>query len=185
MRDETYCFVSDVKDRKRTAAGAKYKVRGGGRSVKLPADYLTKKEVAKLSGACNTYPMSKPVVWHDFRAWPDDIKREYFFRLISLYDANDIVLGDMLGVHPQTVGLERRRLGVKATTAKKCKAGEWERFLRGEEEEPEPDRILTEDLGNIIAGLPITACRDPKQDIFDLIRALAGTGAKLTIEVTL
>ena len=52
MTDERYTFVSDVRDKKRTARGAFNKRThcGKGGAVKFPSDFMSKKEI-KLGGA--------------------------------------------------------------------------------------------------------------------------------------
>ena len=168
MRDETWCFISDVRDRKRTARGANNKVRGGGRTVKLPADYMTRKEREALNGEVTTYALDKPVSWEEYKEWPDEIQAKYMGGLIIKYNATCEAVGSMMGVHRQTIQTERRRLGIKTGHQCKLKEEEWNGFLRQGQADPEPE--------------PETMQPDR---LYDLIRALAGTGARLTIEVTL
>ena len=67
MTDERYTFVQDVKEKKRTARGYHNKVRRGG-AMKLPSDYLTKKERDAMNGECVTISLDRPMKWANFKA---------------------------------------------------------------------------------------------------------------------
>lgn len=77
MTDAARQFYADLAEKRRTARGSRAKVRGGGKTVTLPNDGLTLKEVREINGTPTSYKLNEPVQWADFRAWPEDIQREY------------------------------------------------------------------------------------------------------------
>ena len=105
MTDEKFLFIQDVRDKKRTARGAYNRRTHTGRSggVKLPSDYLTKKECEKMSGEPTTYKISAPMTWQEFKAMPDDLKKLYLNWIREKFDAPDSAIADMLGVHRTTL----------------------------------------------------------------------------------
>ena len=79
MKDETYVFIQDVKEKKTTARSARHTRThcGRGGRVRLPSDNLSKKELMKMSGECKSYRLNSPMSWDEFKAMPDDIKITY------------------------------------------------------------------------------------------------------------
>ena len=79
MKDETYLFVSDMKDKKVTARSARNKRThcGKGGRVRFPSDNLSKKELQKMNGECKAYRLNDPMGWKEFKAMPDDLKITY------------------------------------------------------------------------------------------------------------
>lgn len=170
MKDEEYLFRQTERERKRNSYGAKSRVTHGG-AVRFPSDYMTRKEREALNGETKTYEMGKPVKWAVFREWPDDIKRHYIEGVTEKFGATTKAIADMMGVHEKTLSLERQRLGVQGKKGVMLKdAAKWEAFL-------------AEARGMVATGNGKSD--EEKQTIAALIAALAGTGAKLTIEVTL
>lgn len=98
MTDEKYLFVSDSKDKKRVARGAYNKKSHGGR-VKMPSDYLTRKEREAMSGECKSYRLNEPMSWDEFRNMPDDIQKSYVLALREKFKVSDSKIFDMMGVN--------------------------------------------------------------------------------------
>ena len=98
MTDEKYLFVSDSKDKKRVARGAYNKKSHGGR-VKMPSDYLTRKEREAMSGECKSYRLNEPMSWDEFRTMPDDIQKSYVLALREKFKVSDSKIFDMMGVN--------------------------------------------------------------------------------------
>lgn len=167
MTDERYTFISDVRDKKRTARGYYSKVRQGGK-IKLPYDYLSRKEKRALNGEVISYNISEPMDYRSFKALPDDLKSEYLVKLRDEYGGNMIEIGSMMGVSGATVARYATKLGVNFKRGQRS-AEKWERFVEKEDPVEEPEETTAVDRNNI--------------DV--LLSLLAGTGAKLTIEVTL
>lgn len=116
MTDEKYTFISDVREKKRTAAGAFHKRThcGKGGAVKFPSDYMTKKEINAMNGEVKSYKLNDPMTWAEFKAMPDDIKIKYIKVLREKFNVSDRTISEMLGIHWQTFGIEAKRLGIRA-----------------------------------------------------------------------
>lgn len=193
MTDAEKIFNQTVQERKRIARGEKNKIKGGGRAVRLPSDNLTKKEREAMNGETVTYKVHSPVKWPEFKRWPPDIQREYFKRLDTSYRPTAEMYADMFGVSKNTVSTLRASLGVKAGNRGRNlpDAAGWQRFTNrggGEEEKAAPEEAAPETL-TIHDECETFARKQAEQidaeRIAGMLRALIGTGAKLTIEVTL
>lgn len=105
MTDEEYVFRSECADRKRVARGSfnKRSHAGKGGRVKMPSDYMTKKERDKMNGEVQSYNLNSPMKWAQFKRMPDDIKREYLSTIISKYNPQQKALAEMFGVSRNTV----------------------------------------------------------------------------------
>lgn len=114
MTDEEYVFRSECADRKRTARGSfnKRSHAGKGGSVKMPSDYMTKKERDKMNGEVQSYNLNSPMKWAQFKRMPDDIKREYLSTIISKYNPQQAALAEMFGISRNTVCNMFRELGI-------------------------------------------------------------------------
>lgn len=114
MKDETYAFISDVKEKKVTARSAR-NVRthaGKGGRVKFPSDYLTRKELNAMNGEVKSYKLNDPLSWNEFKSMPDDIKVTYIKLLREKYGVPDCKIGEMMGVNKCTMSQEIKRIGL-------------------------------------------------------------------------
>ena len=182
MTDEEYLFRQTERDRKRVGRGALHK-KGGSKSKKcsLPSDNLTAKELKKMSGPVVSYKMNAPVKWAEFKQWPDEIQRDYISLLVEKYSVGTPELAEMFGVKDDTVAILRRALGIGAKRGGKRPpvSREW-RVFTGEAEEPVPIEKCEEPCEK-----DTEKCEDEILRLAALLSALKGSGAKLTIEVTL
>lgn len=185
MTDAEKVFNQTVQERKRIARGAKHKRMGGGHIVSLPSDKLTEKEKTMLNGEVTTYKLDKPVKWAVFKTWPGDIRREYILGLQKKYHASSGMIYKMLGISQSMYFKEMQRLNIEGGMKPPKEKAAWEAFLGASE--PEPDKtekpkaaapIVRMDKDGIYFETPF----DP---VVEMIRSLRGTGAKVTIEVTL
>lgn len=115
MNEYQWSLVSDSRDKKITARSARAARTHCGKSgaVKLPSDYLTKKELKAMSGECIKYAsLKEPMSWEEFKALPDDLKKEYIKSIRERFGAPDKYIADMLGVSGQCFGLYVRDLGL-------------------------------------------------------------------------
>lgn len=132
MKDETYLFIQDVRDKKNTARSARNKrthtgKRGG---VKLPSDYMTEKEKKKMNGECKSYRLNSPMKWAEFKTMPDDVKIIYIKAIREKYNAPDSQIAKMLGITQAPASVEFRRLGIGAGKTKgRCTAWDKEGFF--------------------------------------------------------
>jgi hypothetical protein len=115
MTDEEYIFRTECAEKKRTARGSFNRLShaGKGGRVKMPSDYMTKKERDKMNGEVQSYNLNSPMKWTQFKRMPDDIKREYINSLIEKFDPQQIAIAEMLGVSTWTLSnLCREQLGI-------------------------------------------------------------------------
>ena len=115
MTDEEYIFRTECAEKKRTARGSFNRLShaGKGGRVKMPSDYMTKKERDQMNGEVQSYNLNSPMKWAQFKRMPDDIKREYINSLIEKFDPQQIAIAEMLGVSTWTLNkLCRERLGI-------------------------------------------------------------------------
>lgn len=142
-----------------------------------------------MNGECRSYPLNSPVKWAEFRVWPDDIKREYINGLRARYGATTSQLCEMFGCAKPTMWKHLRGIGVEfENLCPNVKNRElWAAFLRGE-----PDLPLTEEEAEEEAEAPAVerleledAKRAELANVQALLMLLKGTGARLTIELTL
>lgn len=143
MKDETYVFIQDVKEKKTTARSARNARTHNGKSgrVKLPCDYMTPKELRAMNGECKTYRLNDPMAWNEFKALPDDIKVTYIKLIRERFGVPDKEIADMLGVDRQTVGRWFRCLGLglgkKAGGIKNWDKDKWYQWRSG-------NKVITE-----------------------------------------
>lgn len=114
MKDETYAFIQDVREKKATARSARNKRTHNGKSgrVKFPSDYMTKKEIKAMSGEVKSYRLNEPMNWKEFKAMPDDIKVSYISLLRQKYNAPDSHICKMMGTNTCSFSQEMHRLGI-------------------------------------------------------------------------
>lgn len=115
MTDEEYIFRTECAEKKRTARGSFNRLSHAGRGgrVKMPSDYMTKKERDKMNGEVQSYNLNSPMKWMQFKRMPDDIQREYINSLIEKFDPQQTAIAEMLGVSAGTLNkLCRERLGI-------------------------------------------------------------------------
>ena len=148
MRDEEFVFMSDVREKKRTASGAFHKRThaGKGGAIKFPSDYLSRKELKAMSGEVKSYNINNPMTWKEFKALPDDIKIVYIKLLREKFDAPDKQIAKMLGTHQQTFSGMVGQLGIRCGKYEKHKnfdADDWNAWLNGgkKNEEAEVEEI--------------------------------------------
>ena len=185
MTDAEKVFNQTVQERKRIARGAKHKRRDGGHIVSLPSDKLTEKEKTMLNGEVTTYKLDKPVKWAVFKTWPGDIRREYILGLQKKYHASSGMIYKMLGISQSMYCKEMQRLNIKGGMNPPKDKAEWEAFIGASEpetEKPEKPKASAPIVRMDKDGISFEPSFDP---FVEMIRSLRGTGAKVTIEVTL
>lgn len=217
MTDAEYLFRQTEKERKRIARGDKNKVRGGGKTVKMPSDYLSRREREALNGEVKTYKKKDFYTWQEFKELPSDLKVAWVNSIINRYGAGvetiiEIVFGcskKNLRNHLTRIGemqfINKPLTGKAGQNAKKALAAAFDLWkntqitmcedLPAEPEpvgaepqalEEEPSAPEKPDLLREAEEIPLVKLPSfDASNIAALIAALAGSGAKLTIEVTL
>ena len=196
MTDEEYIFRQTSAERKRNGRGDFNKKRKGGRYVRLPSDNLTAKEKRALNSEVTKYNLNAPTCWHEFVTWPKDLQVEYIQRLEEAYNAKGEDIAGMLGVSRSCYCKYKNSLGVKGKLGpgKPIDRAGWAKFLGANEFTPE--EILVESSPVVAEKVeppeekeekpePIKVDSSSIMNIAILLDALKGSGAKLTIEVTL
>lgn len=108
MNDYEYDFVKDSQEKKVTARSASRARTHCGKSgaVRLPSDYLSKKELKAMSGEVIEYASLRgPMTWAEFKALPNDLKKEYVLWIREKFGAPDKYVAEMLGVSGATLTL--------------------------------------------------------------------------------
>ena len=116
MTDEKFVFVSDVKEKKRTARGSfnKRTHAGKGGKVKFPSDYLSRKELKAMNGEPKTYKLNSPMKWEEFKAMPEDLQIVYITKIREKYNVSDLKLADMFGVTKDKVARHFKKVGLSS-----------------------------------------------------------------------
>lgn len=143
MKDETYSFISDVKDKKITARSARHMRThcGKGGRVRLPSDNLSKKELQKMNGECKSYRLNSPMAWNEFKAMPDDIKITYIKLLREKFDVPDCELYKMFGTNKDALSRYLKALGLRVprkNSKREWKKEEWFAWVNGVDMLPAP-----------------------------------------------
>ena len=114
MTDEKYVFISDSFDKKRIARGAfnKRTHTGRGGKMKMPSDYLTRKEREAMNGECISYRLNEPMKWAEFRTMPDDVKKTYILALRNKFNVSDSLIFRMMDIDQRKGAYEINRLGI-------------------------------------------------------------------------
>ena len=136
MRDEEWLFHNDTREKKNIAHSARNKRTHNGKrgGVKFPSDYMTQKEIKKMSGEAKTYRLNEPMSWKEFKGMPDDIKVMYVKLLREKYSVSDTKIAKMMGVAQATANREFLRLGVtlgKGNHLKKPDVEGWTAWCNG------------------------------------------------------
>ena len=97
MTDEKFVFVQDVKEKKQTARSAWNRNKGKYRTVRLPSDFMTRKEREAMNGEVKSYRLNDPMTWEEFKAMPDDIMTSYIKLIRERFGASDTAIANMMG----------------------------------------------------------------------------------------
>lgn len=103
-------FDYDCMQKKRTARGAFAHIsrkRGG---CTLPSDNLTAKQRREKNGEVKGYNITRPMPWAEFKALPEDLKRE-FFRNMQSFGGTASWLADEMGAASATIRAAAKAAG--------------------------------------------------------------------------
>lgn len=131
MKDEEYVFRQDVKEKASTGRSARNRRThcGKGGRVKLPSDYMTKKELNAMSGECKSYRLNEPMSWKEFLRLPNDIKESYVKLIREKFGASDRAIATMLEISPSAFSQELKRCGIDSAKTKGRPRWDKEGFL--------------------------------------------------------
>lgn len=163
MTDEKYTFISDVRDKKRTARGAfnRRTHAGKGGAVKTPYDYMSKKEREAMNGEVKSYKLNDPMTWAEFKQMPDDLQSAYIQALQNKYGVSTVKLGEMFGATQRTVSAKMIKLGINTgrhSKRPKFDAEGWAKFIHGIKNAAEAEPIE----GEPVERMPETPLEKPE-----------------------
>lgn len=169
-------FIEDVRDKKIVSRSYRNKRThcGRGGAVRLPSDKLTKKELEKMNGQCETYRLNQPMKWPEFLAMPVEHQISYIKKLRAQFDVPDTRIARMMFVSQATFSQYVRKLGISPGSRPGCTKWDkdrWYLFTQGilpseepatspEEELPTNSFELKVDSSNAIAD-----CEDVLSDL--------------------
>lgn len=112
MNEYERSFYDDLREKKRTATGARHLAPRGKKSfaVHLPSDYLTEKQRKELSGPVTTIKL-KPVLYEEFRTFTDAEKKLYFNLLSEQFNVSIGMTAEMMLVSYNTILTQAKRVG--------------------------------------------------------------------------
>ena len=132
MNDCEFVFKQDIRDKKSIGRNAKYMNRTGKGSVRMPSDYLSRKEKRKLNGPVTSYDMGKPMPYKDFRNMPEDLQRAYLQGLVERFHPSQGAIAELWGVSQRTVCNQMGHHGLavgKGHRAKDFNKEAWEAWI--------------------------------------------------------
>lgn len=110
-------FLDDVREKKNVSRSYRNKRThcGRGGAVRLPSDKLTKKELQKMNGQCETYKLNQPMKWPEFLAMPVELQITYVKKLREKYGVPDTRIARMMFINQSTFSQYVRKLGIPGT----------------------------------------------------------------------
>lgn len=171
MKDSEYAFISEVKEKKRTARGAHNRKThsGKGGRVKFPSDYMSRKELKAMNGEVQAYRLNEPMSYEEFKALPDDIKKIYIAALRNKFGVTDRAMAEMLDISEKLMGYWVTKLDVskkKMGITRKFDTDGWHKWLNGIKEQntmPFEDISVEEDKNEPKETVPeISASAKPE-----------------------
>lgn len=112
MTDEEFVLRSDNRERAAAGRGDFHKKRWGGRYVRLPSDYMTRKERNAMNGEVRTYNPRTIMPWAQIREMPTDLQKEHLQWLMDNGGTCQSI-GQVAGTSDHTIGYWCKKLGVK------------------------------------------------------------------------
>lgn len=187
MTDEEYVFNETNRERKRNGYGDRNKKRQGGRYVHLPSDKLTKKEKEAMNGMVVSYSMNKPVKYPEFSKWPKDIKLAYVKLLATKYGVRGAQIQEMLGCGRSTWARVCADIGYHGARGGRTHLDVegWNAFLGVPKANETAETVPSDPAPQQVSDAVDASCKDSILNIAFLLESLKGTGARITIEVTL
>ena len=158
--------------KKRVAAGAARMKRGSkSKKCTLLSDYLTPAQLKAKNGEVKVMNMNQPVLWADFKEWPEDLQKEYLNTRMKDFDCTMAGLAEIFDVD---VTLLRRLLvkinydmshfnvGRKMTKENRAKMMAWINTYREQVTEA-PAKLVTK-VAEAVAEPPVVATQKPKPE---------------------
>lgn len=120
-------FDYDCMQKKRIAMGAFAHINRKRGGCSLPSDTLTEKQRKEKNGEVKSYNITRPMPWYEFKAMPEDLKRE-FFRNMQSFGGTAKWLEEEMGASAQTIIAYAERVGAPFRRGGR-NAGMWQRKI--------------------------------------------------------
>lgn len=120
-------FNYDCMQKKRIAIGAFAHINRKRGGCSLPSDTLTEKQRKEKNGEVKSYNITRPMPWHEFKAMPEDLKRE-FFRNMQSFGGTAKWLAEEMGASAHTIIAYAERVGAPFRRGGR-NAGMWQRKI--------------------------------------------------------
>lgn len=169
MSDEQWSMIEDSISKKNIARSSRNKRTNCGKrgGVRLPSDFMTKKELKAMNGEVKTYKLHDPMTWSEFKDLPDDLKKEYVKYIRQRFKATDTALADAFGISLSHFCKLTKKLGLPSGRSHSAIGKRWykseerknfEKWWYGEEYET---------LDNDISEEVRTDTENSKEDILE------------------
>lgn len=103
-------FNYDCMQKKRIARGAFAHINRKRGGCSLPSDTLTEKQRKEKNGEVKSYNVTRPMPWSEFKAMPEDLKRE-FFRNMQSFGGTAKWLAEEMSASDKTIRAYAERVG--------------------------------------------------------------------------
>lgn len=120
-------FDYDCMQKKRIAMGAFAHINRKRGGCSLPSDTLTEKQRKEKNGEVKSYNITRPMPWREFKAMPEDLKRE-FFRNMQSFGGTAKWLAEEMGASAHTIIAYAERVGAPFRRGGR-NAGMWQRKI--------------------------------------------------------
>lgn len=120
-------FDYDCMQKKRIEMGAFAHINRKRGGCSLPSDTLTEKQRKEKKGEVKSYNITRPMPWYEFKAMPEDLKRE-FFRNMQSFGGTAKWLAEDMGASAQTIIAYAERVGAPFRRGGR-NAGMWQRKI--------------------------------------------------------
>lgn len=81
--------------------------------IRLPSDKLTPGQLKERNGEMEVYSLGQPMKWNALLAMPADLRRKYLEKLRDEYQANQVMVADMLGISVHTFRRRCKDWGIR------------------------------------------------------------------------
>lgn len=115
MDDIKYEYITDIKNKKSTARGARYR-NVKHRRVTLPNDNLTKKEWKKMNGTLKELDLSAKYSWEELKEFDARMIADYLDYLVRRFGCNNRELCSVLSISESMLYWVKKQ--IKSTTGK-------------------------------------------------------------------
>jgi len=107
MKDETYTFFEDVREKSKTARSAHARPQRGKSRFKQ----YTAKEVREMSGPDYSVKLGKRMTFQELKALPESLQQEYIKDILARYKVGATAIAEVLDTHPQACLKHLKALG--------------------------------------------------------------------------